>query len=344
MTRRVEGLDVVRGVAVALVILRHAFDTQLGGAGIVGVGLFFVLSGYLITGLIVRDLDSQGRPRWLAFYAHRAFRLLPALVLLLTVYAVVEIIWSPLGLRSTVPISVLVGLTYTADLPISVQMGSLGHLWSLAIEEQFYLIWPAFLWIVSRKRLPLAAVVLVTGVALTAFCWATLLVISPASHIYTYPTTWASLMAFGALARVGERRIRRMLGGRLGVAAVISVVVLGALSIVPDAKEHVTTYLAWPTIIAVAGALIILKARDFPQVPVPLRPLVWIGYVSYAAYLWNFVIVRWLALGGLSWWEALASIPLTLAAAGFSWFTVEAAGRKARARFDAKNLSVVRAR
>ncbi len=94
--RRIEGLDLLRGLAIALVLIRHSQLIHFGGGGIVGVVIFFALSGYLITGLLVKDLTSYGRIRYGRFYLHRATRLLPALFALLAVYALITFIWNPL--------------------------------------------------------------------------------------------------------------------------------------------------------------------------------------------------------------------------------------------------------
>jgi peptidoglycan/LPS O-acetylase OafA/YrhL len=113
--------------------------------------MFFALSGFLITDLIASEVARTGRLSFRRFYRHRAFRLLPALLVLLTVYAVVEGA-TGLGADAAPLTSVLVGALYLADLP-AVHIGAgLSHLWTLAVEEQFYLVWPALLVVAVRRN------------------------------------------------------------------------------------------------------------------------------------------------------------------------------------------------
>jgi peptidoglycan/LPS O-acetylase OafA/YrhL len=100
LRQRLDGLDVLRGAAVGAVLLGHSWPGLFQGAGIVGVIVFFVLSGYLITGVLLRDIERHRKVRYGRFYAHRAFRLLPALISFLGVYAIVELTADVLGDRS----------------------------------------------------------------------------------------------------------------------------------------------------------------------------------------------------------------------------------------------------
>jgi len=151
------GLDGLRGVAVALVIAAHACtgvfpshrplaEGVLRGGGIVGVQLFFVLSGFLITRLLLEELDASGSIRLGAFYGRRVRRLLPALVALCVIY--VAVAWIAGRPNSPAAGSAITALLYVENfarwVPID-QDGWLGHTWSLAVEEQFYLAWPALL-------------------------------------------------------------------------------------------------------------------------------------------------------------------------------------------------------
>lgn len=145
MTGRLVGLDLLRGVAVALVLLRHALPEAAPGAGVVGVVMFFALSGHLITGVLVADRERGGRIRLARFYRRRATRLLPALVVVLAAVVVVTLVADPLGDRAELPRTVLVALTWTANLPFDQGSDAIFHLWTLATEEQFYLLWPALL-------------------------------------------------------------------------------------------------------------------------------------------------------------------------------------------------------
>ncbi|MFN3867370.1 MAG: acyltransferase family protein, partial [Demequina sp.] len=136
---RIARVDVLRGVAVALVMLRHAWPDAFPGAGIVGVVMFFTLSGYLITTSLRQEWEGRGRVDFAHFYWRRAARLVPALLLLVAGFTIVTLWWDPLGDRDEVARTVVVALTWTSNVPTLVNGGAMFHLWTLALEEQFYL-------------------------------------------------------------------------------------------------------------------------------------------------------------------------------------------------------------
>lgn len=320
---RIQGLDALRGFAILLVMLRHSWGGLFGGAGIVGVVAFFTLSGYLITGLLAADVRTYGKVRYGRFYRNRAIRLIPALVFLLVGYVIVEGVFNLGPGRSHVPRSLLTALTYTSNVP-GINHGSddLSHLWTLANEEQFYLIWPVLLFIGIRFR-HLWAVVTLTGVALAGALVFTVATVHPLERIYTWPTTWTIAMIIGAAFQLNRNRISRWLHGRRTAAgAIIGVLALLGMSFLPDAKNAPASYLIGGAAIAVATMLLIWWLKDVPLVPSWGRPIVWLGTISYTAYLWNYPIGWWLRDMGVTAWEVPA-IVLTIGAATVSWFVVE---------------------
>lgn len=140
-------LDGLRGVAILMVMLFH-FGMPGATAGFLGVTVFFTLSGFLITGLLANEWDRTNNVSLRRFYTRRALRLLPALCFLL-------IVWSPF--RS--PIEIAAAASYftnwiiSYNLVSSLEFGPFGHLWSLAVEEQFYLIWPIVLLAVRNHQM-----------------------------------------------------------------------------------------------------------------------------------------------------------------------------------------------
>jgi peptidoglycan/LPS O-acetylase OafA/YrhL len=334
MEPRLQGLDALRGVAVALVMLRHSWPNEFGGGGIVGVTVFFALSGYLITSVLLRDID-RGKIDYARFYRHRALRLLPALLLLLVVYAAVALIANPLGETTSLVIkSVAVGLLYLADLPVHVTVG-LTHLWTLSVEEQFYLAWPTLLFVVLRRRI-VGSVIAALFIGLLA---ATALIL--ATHpgktgaVYQLPTTWAPALLMGASARIWRRRLpARPSWIWVGTATILLVV----FTFTPDAKSH--PWLLWLSAPVIGGCsvVLILRVRHLPVARGPIRLLFGLGTISYAVYLWNLPMSRWIAGadGHLTTLGATMVIPATIAVATVSWYTAERAGRVVRARTDSR--------
>lgn len=339
----------VRGLAISLVLARHASGEVLGGAGIVGVVVFFALSGYLITGVLDRDLVRYGHIRWGRFYRNRALRLVPALLGLLLVFSVIEIIWHPLNDQDILLQSILLGITYTSNLPLPLEMSDgLGHLWTLAVEEQFYLIWPVILAFAYRNKLGNKGVALFVAFCLTVANLIGLNLADEASDVYSSPLTWASSMAIGGLGYYYRHQIESVPRKITISCSILGLATLLFMSAVPGAKESYLTYIAWPTLIAVATLALIAEAVRWRTAETPfLKIFVILGNISYGAYLWNMPIVMWVRLiapegGVLRLVFMLGTIPLTLIMAALSWYSLEAIGRRWRADLDRRQVSGVR--
>ncbi|MGP1692489.1 MAG: acyltransferase family protein, partial [Giesbergeria sp.] len=146
-------LDGLRGVAILLVVLSHAHVPLFDGA-FLGVDLFFVLSGFLITSLLLLERQAHGRIDYVRFYRRRLLRLMPALALFLGTYCLVApLLWPGLD---DVYRDALVSLAYLADYGIAFfdSPGTLLHMWSLSVEEHFYLVWPPLLMFLVRFSRP----------------------------------------------------------------------------------------------------------------------------------------------------------------------------------------------
>ena len=324
--KRVDGLDLLRGIAVGLVLLRHAFPTPFAGAGVVGIVMFFALSGYLITGLLLDELGRTERVNLRRFYLRRALRLFPAMLFLLLGFVLVTLTLDPLGDRHELLRTVVIALTYTGDLPFGHASDATFHLWTLATEEQFYLVWPAVLALAFARRRVGLALALVAA-ACVAGCLLSLLWLKEAPDLaYALPTSWAVCFVIGSAARV--------YGARLSAPSGLVPVCLGALGIlsVIPLRGHALTYLAGGPAIAVLTGLLLVAWRGWADVRHPaLRPLVLLGTVSYAAYLWNYPLTMWLR-PHLGVEAGVVAAALTLVAAAVSWHLVEQPVQRMRAR------------
>ena len=260
----VPALDGVRGIAIVAVVTYHFFNVLAGGY--FGVDLFFVLSGFLITTLLLED----GRLH--RFYERRALRLLPALVPLLIVCQ-----------RLTSWNRIAEGGFYVANFFRAFGRDSLydtpvDHLWSLAAEEQFYLLWPVLLGVlvVHRRRLTLAIAILFVALV----CYRIGLAASGSSmrRLYYGPDTHADGLVLGCLAALVRPHVRRSLG-RIALATVVAFFALGAWTV---------SWLAYGLpLFEIAAALVVLAAADSGLPELTLRPLVWLGLISYSLYLWH---------------------------------------------------------
>ncbi|GEP35582.1 acyltransferase [Nocardioides szechwanensis] len=313
---RIAGLDLLRGVAIGLVMLRHAFPSLFAGAGVVGVVMFFALSGFLITGVLLGELEREHRVDLGRFYRRRARRLVPALLLLVAGVVAVTLLLDPLGDRDQLGKTVLVALTWTGNLPFGHASDATFHLWTLATEEQFYLVWPAVLALAfARRRVGVALAV--TAAACLLACVLTLLWLAESPDLaYALPTSWAVCFVIGAATRVYADRLVLP-----GWSVPVALAGLALLSVVP-LRGHALTYLAGGPAIAVLTAVLLVSWRTWTTVSGPaLTALVWLGTVSYAAYLWNYPLTLWLR-PHLDLAGPVAAV-LTLAMAAVSWYAVE---------------------
>ena len=324
-TQRIKGLDLMRGIAVGLVLLRHAWPSVFGGAGVVGVTIFFTLSGYLITGILVKDVEQFGRIRFGHFYRNRALRLIPALILLMSVITAVSLSLNLLHDDNFLKRSWIVALAYVSDFGITNVSPAIGHLWTLAIEEQFYVVWPFVIWAAYRFN-KLKSAVVASWFVLVLSSIAMLIAVAPHwVKLYTLPTSWASAIVVGALLRIllqpGSRlanleaKTRKL---HLGAA----IVILGALVFYPELKAQAWLYIFGAPLISYAAAVLIIELRTLKNPAKLLTPLVGLGRISYAAYLFNWPITEWLKAGKVEHSDIL-SILLTLTAATISWFALE---------------------
>jgi peptidoglycan/LPS O-acetylase OafA/YrhL len=311
---RVPALDGVRGIAISLVLIRHAWPSVFGDAGFIGVELFFVLSGYLITGILLRDYRS-GDMSYRNFYINRFLRLIPALIVMVGTVVVVVVTINPLGDRQFLVPGAVTALTYTSDLPDWPlhELTDITHLWTLAIEEQFYVVWPMLmLGFAARGRLR-QVVWIALGVSLAALLGS----VAYGSHademisLYTWVTPWTISLVLGCALAAGVLRFRV----NPKVAGVILVTLLGA-TLLPEAKSHAWGYLA---LIPVAGVLsvgLIANAAGPQPIGILTNPaLRYMGKISYAAYLWDYPLAQW--------FSGIIAIPMVIVISSLSYRLIE---------------------
>ncbi|WP_457252395.1 acyltransferase family protein [Pedococcus sp. P5_B7] len=305
-------LDGLRGVAVLLVLAQHAGLPLFPQGGTVGVTLFFVLSGFLITSILRAEHDATGRIDFRGFYLRRARRLLPALALLLIGVSAYLLV----SHQSLLDVVLTAGYASNLAGAAGHNLGNLVHTWTLSLEEQFYLLWPLLLPVVARRRRP--AVILAVVVALVV-AWRVVLSLSgaPVERIYFGPDTRADAIVIGcalafALARTSVRFLRP--------AAVGSALLLAGMCAAPPQSS-----LAWllPPITVASLVLVAFAAQSTPRL-LTWRPLVATGRISYGLYLWSFPVALSVESRDLPLWASATTVTVvSVALALASWFVVE---------------------
>lgn len=315
-------LDGLRAIAVLLVLLCHGFVPWfLWAGGAVGVSVFFTLSGFLITTLLIQDREAVGRVRFVRFYLRRVRRLAPALFVVLVVSAPIGLAVGGLHWQAfAATIGYCSNWVDAIHGPLSGDV--LGHTWSLAIEEQFYIIWPVVFGLLARRS---TGLVVAVGVAVCAFSLVERLVLydpSLADNWRTYfgTDTRADGLMYGCLLAVAMSRLRterpRPELVMIGLAGIAWATALraGPLSVFG------------PTVVSLATCAVIFgAAQGARSSALEARPLVWIGKRSYGVYLWHASVAAIVGSTiGRDWYiYAPVMIAGTLVVAALSWRFIE---------------------
>lgn len=307
-------IDGLRAIAVGAVLLFHAFPGRLTG-GFAGVDVFFVISGFLITGIIDRRL-TESRFRLADFYAARVRRIFPALIvvmvtaLLLGFFLVTKANYQSVGRHVTAGAFFVSNIVLWGESNYFDQFASqklLLHLWSLGVEEQFYIIWPLLLMILYRLRINLVAAAIVIGVVSFGYSyWIT--ANDPTAGFYSpLSRTW-ELMA-GALLALWRPRLRSGLVAE--ACPVIGMVLIASACFLLSYGSAVP---APGVALPVAGTMLIIAAGPSPWLNRTLlgsRLFVRFGLISYPLYLWHWPLLALLNRGVL---DGLPAAPMRIAA------------------------------
>ena len=342
-------LDGLRGVAILLVLLDH-LDILRDQYGCIGVDIFFVLSGFLITSLLIAEWNQSKDISLKSFYWRRALRLLPALIAMLIVCIIFICLTSPWKIVVKNLVYALRTLFYCTNWALIFHLGErsnhlFGHTWSLSIEEQFYIIWPAILFFCCRiikSKTSLLWFVLLAAL-FSGFDRIVLVTLDEPSstwwRLYCGLDTRADSLLLGCCAGIivswNLLPPRRWIENVFKVAAVISAFGLYRLSLhyLYDPWMYCVGWFLISVFAAVIIIQLVITPKSILHWVLESQPLVYIGKISYGLYLWHSPIFRILRDFHWSQWR-YAAVLTTIAVTLASYYLIERPCLRLKKRFE----------
>jgi peptidoglycan/LPS O-acetylase OafA/YrhL len=307
----IPALDGLRGIAILAVMVFHSENNSILKGGFIGVDIFFVLSGFLISRILTREYQKTGSIDLKNFYWRRSLRLLPALILLILAFLITSI-GIGIGIKHSI-IEALISLFYISNWVRAFKIYSLnflGHTWSLAIEVQFYLIWSIALPFILKFFTPYKKAVSIVGLlALTSWGIRAWMAYNNSSlaRLYNGLDTRSDGLLMGAAlgVMVSFYPVERWKSFKW--LSPIAIILLTAIALLFDNK-NIAVYYYILFIVELSAAVLIIDAvspssflRDFFEI----KWLVWIGSISYGLYLWHFPIFKLMKINSAPAWEIL---------------------------------------
>ena len=332
-------VDGLRALAVVAVLFFHAFPARLPG-GFVGVDVFFVISGYLISGIILEAL-AAGRFSYAGFYARRIRRIFPALAIVLAAllaggwFLLYADDYARLGYHAAAGAAFVSNIAFWREasyFDVAAELKPLLHLWSLGVEEQFYLVWPVLLVMSSRwRRGPLIATLAIGAASFLISIWTVRIDRTPA--FYAPWNRFWELLAGGALAcmeadsalhawtrQLVSRGRLADIASAIGIAAIVAgVLLIDSTRVFPG---------LWVLLPVVGTSLLIVSGplAAINRAILSLPPVVWIGLISYPLYLWHWPLLSFahILLGDIPpWWLRLVLLGTSVVLAWGTYRVIE---------------------
>lgn len=295
-------IQALRAAAVLMVVVFHLWPNRLPG-GFAGVDVFFVISGFLISGSLLSELADRGRIRFASFWAKRIRRLLPAALLVIALTAVLSLVFVPTFARQGYFAEAIASTFYfenwqlaaSATNYFAAQPSPFQHYWSLAVEEQFYLFWPLLLGLVAyfaKRKKALAFAVFIAAASAASFAYS--LFLTYAQPNLAYFTTFGRVWEFGlgALIALAGHRVRLTELGKVLLSLGGFAAILGSSLFLSEDLP----FPGWAALIPAIGtaAVILAGLKSLPSWLdriYGLRPVSFTGEISYSLYLWHWPLI-----------------------------------------------------
>ena len=341
----IPAFDGLRAFAVSMVLLFHAGwkidGIRIGQGGFIGVDVFFVLSGFLITRVLLRQVAQEGKIDFKKFYINRLLRLFPALLVVSTVFGFITLVFLSHPVFHSTLYEIFYSLTYTSNWVKAYHlhlMPFFGHTWSLSIEEQYYLIWPIILYCIQTKIPTVRIQLLIVSICIvTIFMHKYTLYYSESTpaRLYNGLDTRLDSLLFGSLLGMSYNKLIRIFESvrncYSNVFFTIQILCVAILFIACFAFSQHDNYLlsiTYHSVLISSGVLIIsfcVKNGGIISRIMASQPLVQVGILSYGIYLWHLPIFR--LMGHINIFNRfqilILGTSIAIISAGLSYYLVE---------------------
>ena len=342
--RHVPELDGLRGIAIIVVLIHHQLTTVSLKGGFLGVDLFFVLSGFLITGLLLSEFEHTGSISIRNFYMRRVLRLGPALALYLIACVIVAYYTQLIGVQRQLKLIAYV-LLYSTNWRMAFDwdpvLDPTSIIWSLSIEEQFYLVWPLLLFACLALRIKRKFIAMGLVAVIMAICVHRNALLNEGinlTRLYYGTDTRADALLIGCLtALVPLQSITSRWFVR--AASMIGAGIFLYLTTFVDFMDQ-WLYRGGFTLIALLAGLVIAVAANAPPRPLSIAlrwfPLRWFGRISYGLYLWHWLVIQTTTLYYFRYWEPWAKLALAVGLSAASYYLIEVRFNRLKTRFTSR--------
>ncbi|KAA1188809.1 acyltransferase [Pseudohalioglobus sediminis] len=315
-------IDGLRAFSILAVVVYHAFPTALPG-GFVGVDVFFVISGYLISGIILKG-QATGDFSLATFYRRRIQRIVPALLLVLVFclaagwWILLPYEYAMLGKQTAASAIFAPNILFWSEagyFDTDSRLKPLLHLWSLGVEEQFYLVWPLVL--VAAARFAKRPLLVVAVLLLMSFIASTLLPADPAAHFFLPQFRIWELLLGAALAASGASPGSNL---KAGAAALLGITLLVIATYIINSSTHFPGW--WALLPTLGAALLIFAGTDNPiNRFLGWAPLVFVGKISFPLYLWHWPLLTFARLMESGEPSAALRVAIVIASVFLAWLS-----------------------